>query len=99
VLRELERPSGDTKDKASDAELLVVTYEMRAQYTYELDRGSRAVIEPFINPQEIPPLRFAALHSFGMTLAIGLSTYDFGLILNLPVPTPRYAMGRSLHSC
>jgi len=31
------------------------------------------VIEPFINPQEIPPQRFAALHSYGMTLAIGLS--------------------------
>ena len=26
------------KDKASGAELLVVTYEMRAQYTYVLDR-------------------------------------------------------------
>ena len=38
VLCELEMLSGDTKDKASDAELLVVTYEMRAQYTYILDR-------------------------------------------------------------
>ena len=32
----------------------------------------RAVIKPVIKPQEIPPLCFAVLYSFGMTFAMGL---------------------------